>query len=541
MNLKNLFSIGAIALVAISVGAPPKAGYVPDEVIVKFKDAQRGVGPLVHAQLKTRLVRNISRINYELVKLPKGMTVTQAVAAYKKNSAVESVEPNYYRYKRLVPNDPQYAQQTHLPIPRLPQAWDFTTGSNLIIAVIDDGVDYAHPDLAANTVPGRDWIDGDSNPTPGAGDEHGTHVAGIAAAVTNNGVGVAGAGWNSKIMGIRFNLTVAQSADSMIWATDNGAKIINMSYGGYGPPPAAEAAAVDYAWANDVLLISAAGNANSNTLDSYPDGFAKVISVGATENNDTKAGFSDWGPRVDVATPGVNILSTLPNNRYGPNSGTSMASPYACGIASIVWSQAGPGYTNADVRALLEENCVNVGTWLVNGRLDALNSINSIGTPTPFEYVPDSIDVFEGTWEFGDVSDTQNSDNSRYGVRTHEIPGAATAAAAYMQIQMDRPLTGMRDLKLSIEVAGMSRATMLIFLWDWNQNKWVSFRQFPLDNTDKKIDIDMDQGISKWLNGNRQMRVLLRAWGPNRVFGGRAPNFTFGIDRVALDTIFIVQ
>ncbi len=541
MNWKAILSVGAVALSVIGFAAPPASPYKSDEVLVKFKANAQGMSPLVHASLKTRVMNVIPRINVERVKLPAGMSVTQAIQQFKKSSSVLYAEPNYIMSKRLVPNDPQYNQQFHLPVVHLPEAWDFTTGSALVIAVIDDGVDYGHPDLAGNTVPGKDWIDNDSDPTPGAGDIHGTHVAGIAAAVTNNGVGVAGSGWNSKLMGIRFDYTTAGSANSMIWAADNGAKIANMSYGYYGPPTTTESDAVDYAYGKGVLLVGAAGNINTNSQDSYPDGYTKVISVGATENNDTKAGFSDWGPRVDVAAPGVNILSTLPGAAYGQLSGTSMASPFVCGVASIVWSHAGNGYTNDDIRALLEDTSVNVGNWLVHGRVDAKAACDSVGTATPFDYGPTAVSAFEGNWQGGDLTSVMDSDNNKYVVRSIVVPGGGVAAATSVQLEMDRGLSGLQDLKLNFEVNALDKSTLLVFFWNWQQSKWISFRQFPVTTADKSITIDMDSSISKWLNGNRQMRVLFRAYGPNRVYGGKAPHFNFGVDKVAINSIFIVN
>lgn len=225
-----------------------------------------------------------------------------------------------------------------------PQAWDITTGSTEVkVAIVDDAVLVTHPDLAPNLVPGYDVSADDPDPMPNQpGMTHGTHVAGIVGAATDNGIGVASIGFNIKIMPVKSSnspTVVTDAYAGVIWAADNGADVINMSWGGSGFSQTGQNI-IDYAYNAGCVNVAAAGNDNVTSIF-YPAGYENCISVASTSANDGKSGFSNYGEWIDISAPGSAILSTYHNN-YEPNysaiSGTSMASPMVAGLAGLVLS-----------------------------------------------------------------------------------------------------------------------------------------------------------------------------------------------------------
>ncbi len=334
----------------------PGAAFAPDQILVKFKP---GVTPevarVVHARLGGQLVQIIPQIEVHVVRIPLGR-VLEMVQAYLREELVEFAEPDYVATAFYVPNDPGYANQWALPKIQAPEAWDLTQGSSAVrIAILDTGIDQDHEDLAAKIVANKNFT------TSRTVDDlygHGTHVAGIAAAITDNGRGVAGVGFKSSLMNVKVlgdngSGQYSWIANGIIWAADNGAHVINMSLGGSSTSSTLESA-VKYAYGKGVVLVAAAGNDNTST-PSYPAYYPECIAVAATDPNDVKASFSNYGEWVDIAAPGVNIYSTLPNHNnrirvrnYGYLSGTSMATPHVAGAAALLKAYY-PSLTNAEI------------------------------------------------------------------------------------------------------------------------------------------------------------------------------------------------
>ncbi|MCE5208493.1 MAG: S8 family serine peptidase [Chloroflexi bacterium] len=265
----------------------------------------------------------------------------QALNELQKNKRVILAEPNYsITLLETTPNDPDFSLQYYLNNIRAPRGWDFTTGSPAVtIAILDTGIDLAHVDLAGKLVPGFDFVYDDEIPQDENG--HGTLVAGIAAAITNNGVGMAGVSWGAQIMPLRVldaagNGSYTNLAEAIIWATDNGARVINMSVGGVNYSETLEEA-VDYAVKQGAILVAATGNTGASTV-LYPAALPGVIGVGATDSSNHLASFSNTGAGVDVVAPGVSIFSTYPGNIYRYSSGTSMAAPQVAGFAALLAS-----------------------------------------------------------------------------------------------------------------------------------------------------------------------------------------------------------
>jgi subtilisin family serine protease len=380
--------------------------YVPGELLVKYKPAVRAAATeYFRSRWRVSTLRRFRRIGVQHVKLPRDMTVGEALEIYRNDPDVEYVEPNYLRYATAtIPDDTFFIP----PFERLwglhntgqnvngttgtvgsdidaIEAWDTTTGSNnVVVAVIDSGVDYNHPDLAANIwtnpseiagngvdddgngfeddVRGWDFLDDDNNPMDN--DDHGTHVAGTIAAEGDNNTGITGVTWTAKIMVLRFLDgfgvgSVADEIEAIDYAIDQGAKIINASYGSYAFSTA-ERDAISRARTAGILFVAAAGN-DSRTNDSltkhYPSSYDldNIIAVAATDQNDTLASFSNFGfTSVDVAAPGTNTYSLKPPVRSVSvfsddfESGTgnwSLDSPW--GLSNIVFFSASNSLTDS--------------------------------------------------------------------------------------------------------------------------------------------------------------------------------------------------
>ena len=269
----------------------------------------------------------------------------QARKQLEQDPRVASVELNHIRYALATPNDPRFAgeQQYLLPL-RLPAAWDVSQGSTAVkIAIVDTGVDLDHPDLAPRIVPGYDFVSNDAVAQDDEG--HGTMVAGITAAGTNNGIGIAGVAWNASIMPLKaLDETGAGSdfdiADAITWAADNGAQVINLSLGG----PWSSVTlydAIQYARQHGAVVVAAAGNDGSPTA-SYPGAYAD-LAVSATDGAGDAAWFSNSGYWVDVSAPGIDVTSTAlapgPVEAYAKGAGTSFSSPIVAGVVALVRAQ----------------------------------------------------------------------------------------------------------------------------------------------------------------------------------------------------------
>ncbi len=387
------------------LGAPaaPQAagGFVPDEVLVKFEP---GADPGATARaVGARLHDRIPALDVYVLKVPAG-AVEGTVLALSHNTQVEYAEPNGIATAFVVPNDTyvtSYYPSSHSgnvlqwawAKVQAYAAWDITTGTGVRVAVVDTGIDNSNPELPA-VVAQKDFINNDSNAEDDNG--HGTHVAGTIGALTNNGEGVAGANWSvsllaAKVLNASGSGSYSAVANGITWAADNGAKAINLSLGGYLPSSTLKSA-VDYAWKKGAVLACAAGNDGMN-WKLYPAAYANCIAVAATDENDNKASFSNYGSWVDVAGPGVRILSTMPNSTVYLNTqygyyqnfdvlnGTSMATPHVAGLAGLVWASGicgTPGSASC-VRNRIEstaDKIAGTGTYWKWGRVNYLKAVS---------------------------------------------------------------------------------------------------------------------------------------------------------------------
>ena len=288
----------------------------------------------------------------------------EVLAALAASPVVDLVEPNRIRYAGAVPSDTLYTNQaSYLQAIRLPEAWDRVTGNDaMVMAIIDSGVQLSHPDLAGRLVPGYDFVNRDATPEDDFG--HGTMVAGVAAASTNNGVGVAGGIWAGKIMPIKVLDSRGAANDDNIaagirYAVDRGADVINLSLGGPGASTILQNA-VDYATTNDVVVIGAAGN-DGDTEPHYPAACEGVVAVGAVDNFGNLASFSSRGSWISMVAPGVSITTTTRGSNYGQGSGTSFSSPLVAAVAFLLRA-ADPNATQQSIVARLMDSADDLGS-----------------------------------------------------------------------------------------------------------------------------------------------------------------------------------
>jgi thermitase len=367
----------------------PGSAFSSQQILVKFKPgtSQPGVAE-IHGRLGGQVKETITDIGVQVVTVPKGQA-KEKVKAYSSNPRVMYAEPDFVAEALGSPDDPRFVYQWGMVKIQAPQAWDVATGSsNISIAILDTGVDLDHPDLADKIVSNINFSD---SPTVGDVYGHGTHVAGIAAAMTNNGIGVAGLGYASTIMNVKVLGDTGSGfyswiASGIIWAADNGADVISMSLGGSSASSILEDA-INYAWSKGVVVVASAGNSGSTT-PSYPAYYANCIATAATDANDAKASWSNYGGWVDVAAPGVNIYSTFKDGSYVYESGTSMACPHVAGLAALVFTTVsdtnGDGKLNDEVRSRIEATCDDIGVSGIGyGRINAARAVGDVAPVLP--------------------------------------------------------------------------------------------------------------------------------------------------------------
>ncbi|MBU0559416.1 MAG: S8 family serine peptidase [Bacteroidetes bacterium] len=433
-----IVSLFSPILLASNVIKKGNSYYFADRVIIKLKETASG-NVLSKSMLPTAVQKLISDINInEIEKTFKSISENEEselskiitlklngpydplyiAAKLSKNSLIEWAEPHYLHEITDTPNDPDMSKQYALAMVQAEQAWEVTKGnSNIIIGIVDTGVDWDHPDLAGNIwinsteqngVTGLDddnngfvddihgWDFGGKTGTPDNDPkedkaDHGTHVAGIASAVTNNGIGVASIGYNCKVMAVKTSrddvrtdggtALISYGYDGILYAVNNGAKVVNCSWGSYSYSNAAQEV-INYAVSKGSLVVGAAGNEGYDDVI-YPGRYRGALSVGYTNSNDQKSSSSNYGRDIDVMAPGQSIYSTWQNDTYSTLSGSSMASPLVAGIAGLVFSvftDYTPLQVAEQIRATTDNIDAQNGGYILklgSGRVNAYKAVST--------------------------------------------------------------------------------------------------------------------------------------------------------------------
>ncbi|MEM7127133.1 MAG: S8 family peptidase [Chloroflexota bacterium] len=388
--------------------------FASGRILVKTRNSSPP-GQVQSAQSATSLmglpvVATIQTLDVQVLEVEEGQEL-EMVTALNAREDVEYAEPDYLVHhmashkkesiqSTVSPNDSLYSQQWGLSAIHAPEVWAITQGSaNVVIAVIDTGIDLGHPDLESELVAGEAFTRRSSTAQDDNG--HGTHVASIAAGATNNQLGVAGVAWQARIMPIkalnsRGSGRISDIADGIRWAVDNGADVINMSLGS-SEGSNTLLSAVQYAYNNDVFIVSAMGNEfTSGNPTNYPAAYAEVFAVGAVNQFGNRAFFSNSGSHIDVVAPGVDIYGAALRTtgvEYYAQDGTSMAVPFVSGLAALLLSMDN-SLTNEQLAEIIQNTATDLGTsgwdeFTGTGRINAqaavesLLNVDSAPLPTP--------------------------------------------------------------------------------------------------------------------------------------------------------------
>ena len=450
--------------------ASSKAKYVPNEILIKLapsikmggksvtlassshslnsfnvKQGVKKIEPVFKRRYKVNpkvLARNKKK-SQSMPDLSKWYKITfgsqvdipKQVAAYKLQSEISWAEPNYYVYPCSVPNDPYYSSKGSwgqdyddlwgLKKIQMEKAWDISKGSHeIVVAVIDSGIDYTHPDIVDNLWQnpvdgsyGWDFSGNDNDPIDDEG--HGTHVAGTIGAVGNNGIGVVGVNWQVKIMSLRVfgnkkSSSTSELSDAIRMAADQGAKVINMSLGLPSTSPKfikSTHEAIKYAHNLGCTMVAAAGNDSADISLYFPAGISEVITVASSDEHDKRSEFSNYGSGIDIAAPGGsaikehigrNILSLRAGNidtykygkyivdeKYYRTRGTSMSAPHVSGLAALLLSK-NPKLSNEDIRNIIKATADDIeeigwDKYTGAGRINAYKALSCEGVPVRAE------------------------------------------------------------------------------------------------------------------------------------------------------------
>jgi thermitase len=416
----------------------PVPMFVSGRLLVKFNsNIGSDQARQVIAALGTRHVDEIPGIGVHIIELP-----YHAAEAAVADSFLERPEVEFAEFDRLlplqqiVPNDPLYPSWFLQKI-NAPQAWSMSTGSSsVVIAILDTGVDATHPDLVSKIVPGRNIYNNNTDTTDING--HGTAVAGVAGASSNNGIGISSVAWNCLIMPVRISdptgmASASSIASGLSWAADHGARVANISYYVTGIKTISSAAR--YFQGKGGVVVTAAGN--YGVLESAPDD-PYMLAVGATDPQDVLYTYSNRGNNLDLVAPGNNT-TTLIGGQYGAGGGTSFASPVVAGVAALVLS-VNQSQTAAEVTYILKQNADDLGavgwdTTYGSGRVNAANAVSAaLGSVGTADTVPPSVNITSpemGQRVGGTTSvQVQATDNVRVARNELYVDGVLVATSA---------------------------------------------------------------------------------------------------------------
>jgi hypothetical protein len=484
--MKNTISkqalIAAVSLLLpVSVmAAPPgtskdeKGSYISGRLLIKGKPGiDEGKFLNILAKHSAAMERKLDRIGVTVAKVPPGLE-KKILAEIQANPSIDFVELDRLVPASFVPNDPGFGSQWHLAKVGAASAWDGASAETITIAILDTGVDATHPDLAAHLLPGWNTASGNSDTSDIYG--HGTKVAGAAAAAFNNGLGVAGLARDAKILPVRIsNDSVSGVApwsaisSGVTWAADHNARVAVNSYVSWDSATVTSAAA--YLRSKGGQMVAAGGN--YGTLRPDPDN-PEIIVASATDGNDIRAGWSNSGPAIDVAAPGVSIYTTTRGGGYGYVNGTSFSTPLTGALVALVMG-VNPDLSPQDVEKIIEDSAYDpTGTGFSNdyghGRIDAAAAIAMAKTytPTVMDTIRPSVSIkspASGSTVNGVVGvDVSASDNVGVAKVDLYVNGALLGTDAVAPYSFSWDTTPL----------GNSTATLTAYAYDTSSNKTVS-------------------------------------------------------------------
>ncbi|MBI5945397.1 MAG: S8 family serine peptidase [Chloroflexi bacterium] len=519
----------------VSVSEQLESPHVQDQIVVKIDPKKRSEVEQVINDLGINLTDDSTSIEPldSLVVDVDASQLTAVLTALQSSDGVEFAEPNYLVTLAGTPNDPEFPNQPNLNVIQVPQSWDALPGTEeVLVAVIDTGVDITHLDLV-NSVwqnPGETGLDasGADKKSNGIDDDgngyvddwqgwnmvagsnsvsddqgHGTHLAGIIGAQTNNAIGIAGIAPNARLLPVKVldNNGVgshAQAAEGIVYATDMGARIINLGFGGIGSSDLLQNA-VDYALSQNVLVVAAAGN-GGNATTFYPAGYPGVIAVSAVDNDFNMAPFSSYGSHIGVSAPGAAIQSTFPGGGYSLASGTSMSSAHVSGVAALLASKPEFADGNA-LRSALLNSALDLGVSGVDeqfgyGVVQAFNALGYSGPLLP-PPTPVVIPVDPGAGTVNMLGDAPNANIGGYLLSCPAVSSFTQQTGAGVipvtAINVDNAVSGPIPLGFDFWYMG----TRYTQVWV-SSNGWISFND-PAGNT---CTTDADSCPSNDLDNN---------------------------------------
>lgn len=481
-----------------------------EQIIIRYKpnadlEALRQQYDALGAGKQDELVN----LRMNVIKVPK-LARAAVIKALSSNPNIEFVEADSVQSVDVTtPNDPEYSQQWAWTKTQTNLAWDTAKGSpDMVVAVIDSGINFDHPEFAGKTVAGIDYVNNDNDPTDD--NKHGTAVSGVIAALTNNGVGVASGCWNCRIMPVKVMGNDGKGATSNIvkgiqYAADKGAKIINMSIGGSGTS-AAQESAIKYAAGKGAVLVASAGN-NGNDEPQRPAIYPETISVAATDQADKLTSYSSFGPHIDIAAPGQARTAAHDGPTYITINGTSFSAPTVSAIIGLLWS-AVPNATPAQLRDAIQtttEPCCE--GKIAGGRINAAKALAKLtGGSLPTDTTPPTVSFTApaaGAVLTGTVQIAANAGDN-FGVTKVELqinngtPASDASSPYTFSWNTDNAAEGQHTLKLTAYDAAGNKTTV---------SRTVNVR---VQSGGKAGDVNGDNSVNI-----SDLSLLLSAWNTN--------------------------
>ncbi len=478
--------------------------------------------------------------------------IKAVLAEYQENPYIEYAQPNFVYEPDVTPNDTLFASQYSHAITQAELGWDIETGDpGVTIAVIGTGVYWQHEDLVANIWTNEDEIPGNDVDDDGNGyvddvrgwnfedgsneildsDGHETKVAGVAAAITNNALGVAGACWQCKMMPLVVSYTSEDVKSALDYATDNGAHVVNMSFSNsasdkYGPDSIVKES-IDAAYDENLVLVATAGNTGNDSIR-YPSGLDNVLAITATDSSDQRASYSSYGPWVDVAAPGSLILTTNRDGGYdADSSGTSFAAPYVAGLAGLILSK-NPGMSNDVVRLIIDYTADKIDSDLfIGGRVNVHEALLQDGIPQVYAMIKSPYDGAIFVDETVEIYGTALGDS--YVVEYRSSPSGAWIPAGSgpqtidgVLATIDTSLLGHESYEIrltSSKDASSDYDSIGIFVVKDFQEGWPISVGSPIVSDSSYADIDNDGDLeiffganNGWLYALHHDAVTLDGW-----------------------------